>query len=760
MNPCGYILGSLSNIMQFFPPCNHSLIIFAIYYNTMNRKIIGCFLLTGLLALSSYGQTAKEITLKDIWGSRQFVPKRPPALNSLKDGEHYYQEKGDSVNIYQYENGQFTATLFLGTELVMKDSGDTLQMDDFTLSPDEKKVLISTATEPIYRRSSKSEFYIFDLTSRQLSRLCDRGKQRLADFSPDATKVAYFLDNDLYIKDLTSGEESRITHDGKINNIINGATDWVYEEEFEFSKAFFWSPDGRYIAYYRFDESRVKEFSYTVWGTLYPEEYRYKYPKAGEDNSVVSIHIYELATGKTLQADPGRDKDSYIPRIRWTADPGKLCIYWMNRLQNRLELHLADASTGKTTMLYEEDNPAYIEINDHLTFTDDVKYFFLTSEKSGSRHLYLYGMDGRMIRQITHGNWEVTDVSGYDQKKKVIYFQTTESGPLNRDISRINLDGTRMKRLSRQTGWNDADFSEQFQYYTLSVSDANTPPVSVLYNQKGKELRVLEDNAVLAQKASEYRFGKVEFLSIPGADGTLLNAYMIKPGDFDPSEKYPVFMNVYGGPGSQTVENRWGYFDFVWYQMLARKGYISVSVDNRGTGFRGEKFKKCTYGQLGKLETEDQIAAAKHLAALSYVDASRIGIWGWSYGGYMTALCMTKGADVFKTGIAVAPVMNWRYYDNIYTERFMGLPKDNAAGYDDNSPIHFAKELKGNFLLVHGTADDNVHLQNAIEFSNALIRENKQFTEFFYPNRNHGIYGGNTRLHLYRMMTDFLLEKL
>ncbi|HRY33029.1 MAG TPA: S9 family peptidase [Bacteroidales bacterium] len=726
----------------------------------MNRKSFALLLLTGLSALCAFGQNNKEITLKDIWGSRQFLPKRPPALTSLSDGVRYYQEKGDSVNVYFYESGQYSATLFLNSELVLQDSRDTLQMDDFTLSADEKKVLISTGTEPIYRRSSKSEFYIFDLTTRQLSRLCDRGKQRLADFSPDATKVAYFLNNDLYIRDLTGGKEIRISHDGKINNIINGAADWVYEEEFEFSKAFFWSPDGRYLAYYRFDESKVREFSYTVWGTLYPEEYRYKYPKAGEDNSVVSIHIYEVATGKTLQVDPGRDKDSYIPRIRWTADPGKLCIYWMNRLQNRLELHLADAATGKTTMLYEEDNPAYIEINDHLTFTDDRKYFFLSSEKGGSRHLYLYGMDGRLIRQITHGNWEVTDVLGYDQKKKVIYFSTTESGPLNRDISRINLDGTRMKRLSHQTGWNDAEFSEQFQYFRLTFSDANTPPVSGLYDQKGKALRILEDNAALSQKVSEYQFGRVEFMSIPGADGTLLNAYMIKPAGFDQSKKYPVLMNVYGGPGSQSVENRWGYYDFIWYQMLARKGYIPVSVDNRGTGFRGEQFKKCTYGQLGKLETEDQIAAARYLASQPYVDGGRIGIWGWSYGGYMTALCMTKGADVFKTGIAVAPVMNWRYYDNIYTERFMGLPRDNAAGYDDNSPIHFAKELKGNFLMVHGTADDNVHLQNAIEFSNALIRENKQFTEFFYPNRNHGIYGGNTRLHLYRMMTDFLLDKL
>ncbi len=726
----------------------------------MNRKLIIILFISLLPFVPSLAQNSKEITLKDIWASRNFFPQRPTDLLSLKDGEHYLIQKNDSVNIYEYLTGKMTATLFSLQDLIRKDQKDTLEMEDFSLDKEETKALITTETELIYRRSSKSNYYILDLQNKKVEELSPNGKQSHADFSPDASKVAFLRDNNLFIKHLGSAAEEQITHDGVQNQIINGSCDWVYEEEFEFSKAFFWSPDSRRIAFYRFDESMVKEFSMMMWGDLYPTTHDYKYPKAGEANSKIQILVYDQETKKTVQMDIGQDTDIYVPRIKWTQNPSVLAIYRMNRLQNKLEILLADVKTGKTKVLYTETNPSYIEINDNLTFTEDQKCFFLTSEKDGYQHIYLYTMDGRLIRQITHGNWEVAEIKGYDQAKRVIYFTTTESGPLNRDLCSINLDGTRQKKLVKTKGWNNADFSSTFHYIVHSFSDANHPPVYTVRDFSGKELRILEDNAALEKRVEEYHFSKVEFFTIKLDDGTELNAYMIKPADFDPSKKYPVLMNVYGGPGSQTVQNRFGYFDFIWYQMLAQKGYISVSVDNRGTGSRGEKFKKCTYLQMGKLETEDQIAAARYLAGLPYVNKERIGIWGWSFGGYLTALCMTKGADVFKTGIAVAPVVNWRYYDNIYTERFLRTPQENPSGYDDNSPINFAKELKGNLFLIHGTGDDNVHLQNSMEFSNALIKANKQFREFFYPNRNHSIYGGNTRMHLYQMMTDYLLEKL
>ncbi|MCX6272133.1 MAG: S9 family peptidase [Bacteroidetes bacterium] len=725
----------------------------------MKKHYLLSLFISFLFVLSASAQGFKELSLKDIWGSRDFFPQRPADLQSLKDGEHYILNINDSVNIYEYLSGNRTGTLFTTEDLIRRTHGDTLQMEDFTLSQDEKKVLITTQTEPIYRRSSISTYFVLDLVTKTITPVSTNGKQRLAEFSPDGSKVAFVRDNNLFIKDLMSGTEIQVTTDGVINNIINGATDWVYEEEFEFSKAFFWSPDSKKIAFYRFDESQVKEYTMVTWGKLYPEQYPYKYPKAGEANSLVTILVYELSSKKIKQMDIGKETDQYIPRVKWTPNPGKLAIYRMNRLQNKLEMLLADVNSGNTNILYTEENKCYIEITDDLTFTDDNLFFFLTSEKDGFRHIYLYGMDGKLIRQITHGNWVVTGIKGYDQKNRAIYFQSTETSPLDRDISVINLDGTRMKKNSKKKGWNNADFSATFKYLVHSVSDANTPPVYSVCTTRGKELRMLEDNAKLVERTKDYGFSKVEFFTIPSA-GYNLNAYMIKPANFDSTKKYPVFMNVYGGPGAQDVSNRFGHFDFIWYQMLAQRGYISVCVDNRGTGFRGEAFEKCTYLQLGKYETEDQIEAAKYLGKLNYVDSKRIGIWGWSYGGYISSLCMTKGGTIFKAGIAVAPVTNWRYYDNIYTERFMRTPQENAKGYDENSPINSASGMQGDFLLVHGTSDDNVHFQNSMEFSNALIKANRQFREFFYPNRNHGIYGGNTRMHLYKMLTDFLMEKL
>jgi dipeptidyl-peptidase-4 len=729
----------------------------------MKKRLLIAFVCLFVICFPAgiFSQTnAKEIKLENIWGNRTFSPKFLNEINPMKDGEHYSVLENDTINSYLYKTGTKEKMLVAGKQLIAEGQKEPLRIESYQFSNDETKLLLPSETEAIYRRSSKSNYFVWDIAAQKLTALSDKGKQRLADFSPDGSKVAFVRENNLFINDLATHSEEQITTDGLDRNIINGATDWVYEEEFEFSKGFSWSLDGSKIAFYRFDESKVKEYDMQMWGELYPKEHQYKYPKAGEANSVVNIFVYDINTKTTTKMDVGDETDQYIPRIKWTQDANVLCIYRMNRHQNKLELLLADAQSGKNHVIYTEENKYYIEIDDNLIFLNDNKHFILTNESDGYRHIYLYDLQGNCIRQLTRGNWEVTEIKGIDQKKGMVYYVSDQNSPLNRDVYAIHLSGKRKVKLTTREGNNDVDFSANFKYYINTFSDVATPPVYTLFTIKGKLIKVLEDNKGLADKMKEYSFGKLEFFKIKAADGTELNAYMIKPSDFDSTKKYPVLMNVYGGPGSQSVENRWGYYDFVWYQMLAQKGYISVSVDNRGTGARGEEFKKCTYQQLGKYETTDQIDAALYLGQLKYIDASRIGIWGWSYGGFMSTSCITKGADVFKMAIAVAPVTNWRYYDNIYTERFMRTPQENPSGYDDNSPINHVKDLKGKFLLVHGTADDNVHVQNSMDLISALVKNNKQFEMQFYPNKNHNIVGGYTRLHLYQRMTDFILKNL
>jgi len=535
--------------------------------------------------------------------------------------------------------------------------------------------------------------------------------------------------------------------------------DWVYEEEFGITKGFEWSPDGKYIAYYRMDESKVKEFTLTYYGELYPEEYKYKYPKAGEDNSLVDIFVYDVAAGKSVKMDAGKETDQYIPRIYWTYQPGKLVMFRMNRLQNHLDLLLTDASTGASSVLLAEDNKYYVDIFDNTKFLKDGSGFIFTSEKSGYNHIYYYGMDGKLKKQLTSGNWDIAEVSGIDEKNKMVHYISFEDGPMNKMLYSVSFDGAK-KKISSDLGSHSVTFSSDFAYYIDNWSDANTAPKYTIRDAKGKQQLVLEDNADLNAKMKEYGFAKEEFFTFKTSENVELNGWMIKPANMEKGKKYPVFMYMYGGPGVNTVENGFGYFDFAWFQMLAQKGYIVVSVDNRGTGGRGEEFKKCTYMQLGKYEVADQIEAAKYLGTLDYVDKSRIGVFGWSFGGYLSTLCMTKGNEYFKAGIAVAPVTNWRYYDNIYTERFMRTPQENADGYDSNSPINFVKKLKGKYLLVHGTTDDNVHVQNSMDLVSALVNANREFDMFFYPNKNHSIYGGFTRYHLYNKMTNFILENL
>lgn len=716
-----------------------------------------------LMGSTAFAQQPTPITLADIFKKGTFDTKTVSGLRSLNDGKTYVsiatnpETKEKYVARNNYSDGKMVEILFTEKELYYK--GRHLPIST-NFNEDESKVMLADETEAIYRHSSKANYYVFDIASKKITEVSSQGKQLFATISPDGTKVAFVRENNLFIKDLLKGTEERITDDGEPNRIINGGTDWVYEEEFAFAQAFFWSPDSKTIAYYKFDESEVPVYSMTMYEGLYPTQYQYKYPKAGEKNATVSIHLYHLEGKKTVNVALGSEKDQYIPRIKWTRDPRVLCVLRMNRHQNKLEYLSADAETGSTSVILTEENKYYININDDLTFLKDGKRFLISSEKDGFNHLYLYNIKGELIRQLTKGNWEITKLYGLSEKDGTIYYQSTESSPLQRDVYALNINGKNKRRLSTTLGTNTATFSTDFSYYILNHSDTNTPPYITLNNNKGNVIRVLEDNKGAKETAQRFGIKGSEFFQFSTADGVQLNGYLIKPNDFDAHKKYPVLMYVYGGPGSQNVADSWSNSRSIWFNYLAQKGYIVACIDNRGTGFRGQAFQKSTYLNLGKLETEDQLAGAKWLGRQPFVDSTRIGIWGWSYGGYMASLCITKGADVFKLAIAVAPVTTWRYYDSIYTERYLRTPQENPEGYDNNSPINFANNIKGKFLLIHGTGDDNVHFQNSVMFSEAIIQANKPFEQAYYPNKNHGISGGNTSLHLYHKMTDFILHNL
>lgn len=724
--------------------------------------LCGIFFLTCSIQLFAQ-ESKKELTLDNVMNSREFSGKSVRGMRPMKDGEHFTQLKKDSISSYSYATGEFSKVIVNSDELVPQGKDECIPMYRYSFNSDESKILFATETEAIYRRSSKSEYYIFDLNTRDLQALSPNGKQQLADFSPDSKKVAFVRENNIFITDLESGEEQQITFDGAMNQIINGTTDWVYEEEFSVVKGFHWSPDGKKIAFTRFDESGVKEWNLTYYGDLYPDLYKYKYPKAGEDNSIITVHVYDIEAGSTIKVDLGTETDQYIPRIKFTHNPAKLAVLRTNRLQNKYEILFADAGTGASEVIFEETNKYYIEDGnyDNIHYLDNETQIILTSERSGYNHIYLYEIEDQEITPITSGEWDVTDLMGVDQENEMIYFSSAEVSPLDRNVYHVGFDGKHKRLLTPDPGTNGAQFSAGYQYFIKTWSDANTPSVySVNKGKNGKLIRVLEDNAALVKVREAYTLQPKEFFTITTSEGVELNASKIMPLNFDENKKYPVLFDIYGGPGSQTVRNSFGRGG-MWHQYLAQEGIIVVSVDNRGTGARGEEFKKMTYQELGKYETIDQIEAAKYLASLDYVDEDKIGIFGWSYGGYMSALCMTKGADIFDLGIAVAPVTNWRYYDNVYTERFMRTPQENPDGYDENSPINHVDKLEGPFLLIHGMADDNVHPQNSIDLITALVAADKDFEMMFYPNSNHGIYTGkNTRFHLYEKMTDFLFENL
>lgn len=712
------------------------------------------------LILATTVQAQKKITLENIWQNYTFSANRVPGFNFQKDGQHYTRLEGKKIQQYDLLNGQNTATLFDANAL-SDEAGFDGTFNGYTFSEDESKILIKSNSEAIYRHSTRANFSVYDRQKKKMDAVFTEGKVRYATLNAAADKIAFVYQNNMYVKDLKSGRTTQITNDGEHNKIINGATDWVYEEEFSFSRGFQWSPDGRRIAFYRFDESQVPEFTYTNYrDNLYPEYVTFKYPKTGAVNADVTIHIFDTKSGKTIQAATTLTTEHYIPRIKWTNDPEKLCVFRMNRHQNKLELLLTEAETGKTSLLLEEKNKYYIDIHDNLTFLKDGKHFIWTSEMDGWNHVYLYDMSGKVVNQITKGKWEVTSFYGIDEKQGLVYYQSAEKSPLERQIYSISIKGKRKQKMADATGWNTAQFSSTFDYYVVTHSTANTPSSYIVYDNQARKVRVIEDNVGILAKQEQFGVNDVEFFDFNTSEEVTLNGWMIKPAHFDENKAYPVFMYLYGGPGSQQVTDRWRGQNYWWFQMLAQKGYLVVCVDNRGTGGRGETFKKMTYLQLGKYETIDQIEAAKYIGTLPYADANRIGIFGWSYGGYMSSLCLLKGNDVFKAAIAIAPVTNWKWYDSVYTERYMRTPKENPDGYHDNSPIYFADQLKGNYLLVHGMGDDNVHFQNTAEMANALIMANKQYDTYVYPNKNHGIYGGTTRLHLYTKMTTFLDDKL
>ena len=702
----------------------------------------------------------KNITLEDIWNG-SFRTERMEVLHSMDNGQQYSVlnfnriTRSTSVDLYDYKTQSKVQSL-----VDSKDLEPIAYFTNYSFSDDESKILLASEVESIYRRSTLGLFFVYDLALKKLQRISDYKIQE-PTFSPDGSKVAYGFKNNLYVKDLETGQTKQITFDGKKNKIINGITDWVYEEEFAFVRAYEWNADGKKIAFLRFDETLVPEFSMDVYGrALYQTQQVFKYPKAGEKNAVVSLYVWDLNTDSTTKVKLQKPyNDFYIPRIKWTSDASVLSAQYLNRLQNELDLWAIDTTTNKSSILLTETDVAYVDVTDNLTFLKD-NSFIWTSEKDGHNHLYHYNKNGQLINQLTKGNWEVTAYYGYDEKKKRIYYQSVENGSINRDVYAIGLNGQNKRRLSAKTGTNTAAFSADFTFYINTFSSAITPPIYTLNRSSdGQVLKTINTNDALVEKLGAYRISEKVFSTI-SVNGNDLNMWTIKPLGFDPNKSYPMLMYQYSGPGSQEVANRWNDSNDYWFYMLAQKGYYVVCIDGRGTGFKGSDFKKITYMNLVKYETEDQISAAKQLAKLPFIDESRIGIWGWSFGGQMSTNCLLKGSSIFKMAIAVAPVTNWRFYDTIYTERYMRTPQENAAGYDDNSPFNYAEKLEGDYLLVHGSGDDNVHLQNTMRMVEALVQADKQFEWAIYPDKNHGIYGGNTRLHLYKKMTNFLLKTL
>lgn len=729
------------------------------------------FLLFCLVALTLGIKAQNQVTLRDV-SRGTYRASNIYGIKPMLDGQYYTQISPDRKRIvkYSFKTGKQVEAIFD----VEKARDCTLKyFDDYIMSPDEKLILIQTKTRSIYRRSFTAEYYIYNVKNNTIEPLSKNGPQQVPLFSPDGFQVAFVRNNNIFLVKLLFGNsESQITKDGEYNKVLNGIPDWVYEEEFGFNRAFDFSADSKMIAYIRFDESQVPMYKFPLYKGMnpentefatYPGEYTYKYPKSGEVNSTVSVHTYDIKSHVTRKMDLPLDKDGYIPRIKFTSDPEKLAIMTLNRHQNRFDLYMANPKSALCKVAIRDESEQYIKEDEYSNIKFYPENIVLMSERDGYNHLYLYTIGGNLVKQITKGKFEVKNFLGWDKQSNVFYYTSNEGSPLRTAVYKIDGKGKKTK-LSTRTGTNDAIFSSNYSYYINTFSNISTPTLITINDNKGKELATMLDNKKLKEKIATLTLPQKEFFTFRTAEGVELNGWMMKPANFDATKKYPVIMHQYSGPGSQQVLDRWGIGSFsdagMFEAYMADRGYISVCVDGRGTGGRGAEFEKCTYLFLGVKESHDQVEAAKYLGTLPYVDGSRIGIWGWSFGGYNTLMSMSEGSNVFKAGVAIAAPTDWRYYDSVYTERFMRTPKENGDGYDAGSAIKRAPKMHGSLLLIHGTADDNVHLQNMAEYSEALVQAGVQFDEHIYINRNHGISGGNTRNHLMNRVANFFLRNL
>ena len=725
-----------------------------------------------LLAIFVTGiQAQQKVTLRDI-AQGTYRAQGISGLKPMLDGEHYTQISSDHKRIvkYSFKTGEEVGTLF---DVTTARDCDLKSFDDYILSPDEKLILIQTETKPIYRHSFTAVYYIYNVKNNKMEPLSNNGPQQVPLFSPDGNQIAFVRNNNIYLVKLLFGNsESQVTKDGEYNHVLNGIPDWVYEEEFSFNRAFDFSADSKMIAYVRFDESAVPMFSFPWYKGLAPEKasyatypgaYEYKYPKAGEVNSKVSVHTYDIKSHVTRKMDLQIDSDGYIPRIKFTSDPEKLAIMTLNRHQNRLDLYMANPRSGLCKVAIRDEAEQYIKESAYSNIKFYPEHIVMMSEKDGYNHLYLYTIAGNLVKQITKGQFEVTSFLGWDQKANVFYYASNEGSPLRTAIYKIDGKGKKTK-LSTRTGSNSAIFSTNQKYYINTFSNISTPTLITLNDNRGKELTTLLDNSKLKAQTAQLNMPQKEYFTFRTSSGVELNGWMMKPANFNANKKYPVILHQYSGPGSQQVIDRWGIGSFgdggLFEAYMCDKGYIMVCVDGRGTGGRGAAFEKCTYLQLGVKEAEDQVETARYLGTLPYIDGKRIGIWGWSFGGYNTLMSMSDGSGAFKAGVAIAAPSDWRFYDTVYTERFMRTPKENAEGYDAGSAIKRAPQLKGSLLLIHGTADDNVHYQNCAEYSEALVQAGIQFDMQVYTNRNHGIFGGKTREHLMNRVANFFIQNL
>lgn len=702
----------------------------------------------------------QQITLEEIWLEEAFEPEEASGFKFMRDGQHYTVL--DSSEGYRIEKHDLATGELVEVLLDARQIADDYKINDYELAFKDRYLLLQSNKIEIYRHSFTAEYILYDLKSQRIKPIDDLSRIACAKVDPSGQRLGFVKNNDLYYQHLASGKVMRVTTDGEKNEVINGHADWVYEEEFVLTRAFEWSDHGDHLAFIRFDESEVPEFTLKLYhNEVYPEHDTYKYPKVGQTNSTVSVHIHHLINGETTQVDVGDMTDIYVPRIAWSSYSDTLCIFKLNRLQNHLQIFKTDALTGESLVMLEEKNEYYIDIHDNLTFISGGKEFIWTSESDGYNHIYRYKMDGSLVKQITDGPWEVTEVYGVDQDRGEIFYQSTELSSIDRTIHAVSIDGSTSRTIIGKNGFNGAKFSKTFDYFILEHSTLNTPPTYTVMDRKGGAVFVIEDNAELDQKLQRYGTSDVEKMTITIEGDIELNAAMIKPNNFDDSKEYPLLMYVYGGPGSQRAQDKWNQFKhYGWYQFMAQRGYVVAVVDNRGTGGKGEAFKKMTYLQLGKYETIDQINAAKYFGEKPFIDKDRIAIYGKSYGGFMSTLCILKGKDVFKAAIALAPVTHWKWYDSVYTEKYMRTEEENKDGYHENAPVNFADRLKGRYLLVHGLDDDNVHFQHTVELTRKLVAANKQFDTYFYPNLAHALDDNRSRYHLFTKITNFLDESL